>query len=80
MSESESQRWLAILRATLDATTDGILVVDEDGKIVFHNRQFVQMWGIPEEILLSTEDSKALTLALSQLKDPAPFVTKPMEP
>jgi PAS domain S-box-containing protein len=79
MSESESQRWLAILRATLDATTDGILVVDEDGKIVFHNRRFVQMWGIPEEVLLSTEDSKALTLALDQLKDPAPFVTKTME-
>lgn len=79
MSPSDSQRWLAILRATLDATTDGLLVVDEGGKIVFHNRRFAAMWGIPEEVLLSSDESKALTLALDQLKDPAPFVTKTME-
>ena len=79
MSPSESQRWLAILRATLDATTDGLLVVDEDGRIVFHNDRFVEMWGIPEEVLLSSDENKALTLALDQLKDPAPFLTKTME-
>jgi PAS domain S-box-containing protein len=78
MSPSDSQRWLAILRAMLEATTDGLLVVDEDGKIVFHNRRFAQMWGIPEEVLLSSEESKALTLALGQLQDPAPFVTRTM--
>jgi PAS domain S-box-containing protein len=79
MSQSESERWLAILRATLDATADGILVVDEDGRIVSHNRRFVQMWGFPEDIVLSRDDSKALTLALDQLKDPANFVTRTME-
>ncbi len=79
MSPSESQRWLSILRAMLDATTDGLLVVDEDGKVVFHNRRFVEMWGIPEEALRSSDENKALTLALDQLKDPAPFVTKTME-
>ena len=36
------------------------------------------MWGIPEEVLSSSEESKALTLALDQLKDPAPFVTRTM--
>ena len=78
MSPSDSERWLAILRATLDATTDGVLVVGEDGKIVFHNRRFAEMWGIPEEVLLSSEESKALTLALDQLQDPAAFVTNTM--
>jgi len=79
MSQSESERWLAILRATLDATADGILVVDEDGRIVIHNRRFVLMWGIPEDVVLSLDESKALTVALDQLKDPARFLTRTME-
>jgi PAS domain S-box-containing protein len=79
MSQSESERWLAILRATLDATADGILVVDEDGRIVRHNRRFVEMWGIPEEVVLSSDESKALTFALDLLKDPARFLTRTME-
>jgi PAS domain S-box-containing protein len=78
MSPSEPQRWLTILRATLDAAADGILVVNEDGKILFHNRRFAQMWGIPEEVLLSSDESKALTMALDQLQDPAPFLRRTM--
>jgi PAS domain S-box-containing protein len=79
MSQSEVDRSLVLLRATLDSTTDGILVVDENGKITTYNRRFVQMWGIPEEIVRSGDDAAALAFVLDQLKAPGLFVTRTME-
>ena len=42
---------LALMRATLEATWDGILVSDQDGNITNFNRRFVDMWRIPPEIV-----------------------------
>lgn len=67
------------LRAVLDATSDGILIVDENGKIVTCNRRFVEMWRIPEDVLQAGDDASALAFVLDQLKDPARFVTRTME-
>jgi PAS domain S-box-containing protein len=77
--DTEGDRYAAILRATLEATSDGILVVDEDGRIVSYNRRFVEMWDIPEDVVLSRDDSVALAFVLDQLKDPGGFVTRTME-
>ncbi|WP_437869776.1 PAS domain-containing protein [Sorangium sp. So ce363] len=57
----------ALLEATLDSTADGILVVDDAGRPVRHNRRFREMWGIPEQVLLSQDDR--LALCLDQLAD-----------
>ena len=38
---------LAELRATLEATADGILVTDLAGRIRSFNHRFAQMWGMP---------------------------------
>jgi diguanylate cyclase (GGDEF)-like protein len=69
----------SLLLATLEATTDGILVVDLAGKIVRYNQRFVQMWGIPQAILDSRDDDLAIGFVLSQLKDPNAFVSKVRE-
>ena len=37
---------LAMMRATLESTTDGILVTDGDGKVTGFNEKFVQMWRL----------------------------------
>lgn len=70
---------LSILNATLDATADGILVVDVAGKIVTFNRQFVAMWNMPASIAESGSDDEAIAFVLDQLADPASFVKKIME-
>ncbi|WP_437328238.1 ATP-binding protein [Sorangium sp. So ce381] len=57
----------ALLEATLDSTADGILVVDDAGRPVRHNRRFREMWGIPEQVLLSQDDR--LALCVDQLAD-----------
>jgi PAS domain S-box-containing protein len=71
---SETERTLALFRATLDATTDGILVLDSEGKIVTYNRRFVEMWRIPDEVIASQDDSQVLAFVLDQLDEPERFV------
>jgi len=70
---------LSLLKATLESTTDGILVVDRQGHIVSYNQKFVQMWGIPDSIAASRDDEQAIAFVLDQLKDPDGFVTKVKE-
>lgn len=67
------------LRATLDSTSNGILVVDCDGKIASYNKNFVEMWRIPATVLASKDDAVALNFVLDQLKEPEVFLNKVME-
>jgi PAS domain S-box-containing protein len=39
----------ALLHATLEATTDGILATDADGRVTAVNRQYVKLWRLSEE-------------------------------
>jgi PAS domain S-box-containing protein len=60
------------LKATLEATGDGILVAALDGRIDRMNRRFRDMWDIPQRVLL--EGDAAITDWLSeQLSDPAAY-------
>ena len=50
---------VALLRTTLEATADGILVLNEAGKVIDYNQKFLEIWDIPateinrEQILIS---------------------------
>lgn len=78
-AEERLKGTLSLLTATLESTTDGILVVDGEGKIVSFNRNFVEMWRIPESIIASRNDNQALAFVLDQLKDPEGFLKKVKE-
>jgi PAS domain S-box-containing protein len=65
---------VSLLRATLDATADGILVVDTNGKIVDFNTRFSELWQLPEDILVTREDRRALEFVLDQLLNPQTFL------
>ncbi len=66
----------ALLRATLDATTDGMLVIDAGGAIVSANRRFKALWRVPEAILASRDDKRLLDFVREQLVDPDSFARK----
>jgi PAS domain S-box-containing protein len=78
-AEEEIKQTLSLLNATLESTADGILVVDRGGKIESFNQKFVQMWRIPQSIILSHDDNQALAFVLDQLKDPEGFLAKVKE-
>jgi PAS domain S-box-containing protein len=69
--EDELARSLASLQATLDATADGILVLDEEAEIVGWNRRFAELWGLPPDLLATGDNERILPEALQQLEDPA---------
>ncbi|MDP2890385.1 MAG: PAS domain-containing sensor histidine kinase [Bacteroidota bacterium] len=75
-AQNKSELALSLLQATLDSTTDGILVVNLSGKVTSYNKQFRLMFNPSQEILESGEDSAIIGSILSQLKDPDQFVSK----
>lgn len=48
------------LRATLEATADGILMLDHTGAIAGMNRRFAHLWMCPEEVLMEADDARLL--------------------
>ena len=74
-NEKELEEALSLLAATLDATADGILVVDPDGRITSFNRRFTEMWRLPEAVLESG-DAAALACVLDQVADSEAFLAK----
>ncbi|RPJ45241.1 MAG: PAS domain-containing protein, partial [Candidatus Latescibacterota bacterium] len=65
-----------IIRATFDATPDGILVVDREGRVTHYNTRFLEMWSIPRELAERGIDSELLRFVTDQLADPDFFVAQ----
>jgi PAS domain S-box-containing protein len=65
-----------ILRTQQELSIDGILVVDENGKILSYNPRFVDMWRIPADIIESQSDELALQSVMDKLASPEDFMQK----
>ena len=78
-SDEELHGTLSLLAATLDATADGLLVVDNERKITSYNQRFIELWNIPADVLDRLEDTAALSFVLDQLVNPQLFVAKVRE-
>lgn len=57
---------LAEMQATLESTVDGILVCCLDGVVTVRNRQFADLWDLPES-LLNLHDDAALYTHMVQM-------------
>lgn len=65
---------LSLLRATLDSTADGILVVDRDGRVAAYNQRFLTLWRVPPALAERGHDREMLTHVSDQLEDPRAFL------
>jgi diguanylate cyclase (GGDEF)-like protein/PAS domain S-box-containing protein len=75
-TEAELEQSISTLHATLEATADGILVVDKQRKVVNFNRRFTEMWHVPDDIMRSRDNKRLLAFVLDQLVDPDAFMTR----
>jgi PAS domain S-box-containing protein len=67
---------LSMMRATLEATTDGILVTDDDGRITGSNRRYAQMWRVPAADMEAGDHHRVLALISKQFSDPQAFLDR----
>ncbi|MEH1840050.1 MAG: scytonemin biosynthesis sensor histidine kinase [Nostoc sp.] len=71
--EVELETSLSLLRSTLESTAIGIVAVNFEGDILSLNQKFVDMWQIPESLILSKKCPQCKAFFESQLKDPQAF-------
>jgi len=73
----EALKFRNIYLSTLQETSlDGILVVNDEGKMTYFNQQFVRMWGIPPEVVKSRSDEQALQSVIDKLAQPQEFIER----
>lgn len=75
-NREEREYSLSLLQATLEATVNAILVVNNSGEMVLHNQNFLKMWDIPQSVMESRDDDSALETAILRLENPDAFLEK----
>lgn len=65
-----------LLSTQLDSSIDGILVVDDAGKIINYNKRFIDIWEISQDAISSRSDELVLKTVLDKLIDPDEFITR----
>jgi PAS domain S-box-containing protein len=60
---------LAMMSATLESSSDAILVTDEVGKVICFNQKYVEMWQIPPEVMDLRQHRQILELCGRQFED-----------
>ncbi len=79
-AEQAREESLSLLRATLEATADGILVVTRQGKVLTYNQKFVSMWGMPASLLtVDSNPAERFQFLADQTTDPDEFKARVLE-
>jgi len=63
-----------LMSAQLEASRDGILVLDEEGRIIFYNQRLVKIWGIPPTLIQDRIDESAIQFVAALMVNPDPFL------
>ncbi|MBE8968238.1 PAS domain-containing sensor histidine kinase [Nostocales cyanobacterium LEGE 12452] len=71
--EVELETSLSLLRSALESTAIGIVAVNFEGDILSLNQKFVDMWQIPESLILSKKCPQCKAFFENQLEDPQAF-------
>ncbi len=73
-TEEELMSKNLILTTQMETAINGILVIDENDTIKLHNQRFIEMWGIPPELLDTKIDAPVLQFATDQVIDVESFL------
>ncbi len=67
------------LQVILESTAEGILAVENNGKIIKANDQFAKIWKVPPSALKSGNSRAVLNTVKEQLVDPEYFVNRVLQ-
>jgi len=73
---TQLEKSVALTQATLDSTADGILVVNQEGRMAGYNKKFLAIWNLPPSLIESRHYQDMLNAVLWQIKDPEGFNKK----
>ncbi len=68
--EADTARSLALVEATLEATADGILVLDAADRVTDYNKRVAEMWAISPALLAEGDGTAVRNRLLAQVCDP----------
>ena len=75
-AKEERELTLSQLRATLEATVDGIIVVGLDSETKVFSKRFRKVWHMPDSVLDSEDANQVLDYVLDQINEPEVFSEK----
>jgi len=74
---SEELKYKNILLETQQETSlDGVLLVDQDSKILSYNRQFIDMFHLSQELIRTGKDEPVLEFVTEQVDHPDAFLDR----
>ena len=71
--EEQLAQSVSLLRATIESSANGLLVVGLHGKVTLYNNRFAEMWRIPAELMVQGDNAALLKAVIDQLIEPASF-------
>jgi PAS domain S-box-containing protein len=63
-----------LLTTSLENSPDGILITDEHDSSIINNRRFSEQWNIPQDLLATGLDDRAIAAAATLVEAPEKFV------
>ena len=73
LERDKLQQSVATLHATVEASLDGVVVVDQDRKVIAFNRRFLEIWDLPEALVRDGDHQLILRHASRVVANPRLF-------
>jgi PAS domain-containing protein len=70
---------VSALRAALEGAADGVVSADEQGRAICWNKKFLEIWGIPEELVSLRDIEKIRGFIAQQLKNSGQYLARVAE-
>ncbi|GGI91634.1 sensor domain-containing protein [Legionella impletisoli] len=64
----------SLLKAAIETSSSGLLVVDLKGNLVTYNSQFIQIWDLNQQIIKAMTTRELLTSLMAKLSKPLTFL------
>ncbi len=75
----DRKRSYSLLQAAINSVADGLLVIDQQGKVTILNQRFQHLWNIPQTLVDRGDDGMLLNFVVDQLQTPDAFLQKVRE-